>query len=140
MFLIDTNVLSELRKAGSPKANQQVINWAALVPVNSLYLSAITVLEVETGILQIERRDSAQGKLLRTWFDKKVLPAFEKRILPVDTNVAIRCAQLHVPNPRSERDALIAATALVHDLPVATRNTSDFEATGVSLINPWLET
>ena len=138
MFLIDTNVLSELRKAGSPKANQQVINWAASVPANSLYLSAITILEVETGILQIQRRDSAQGELLRTWFNIRVLPAFEKRVLPIDTNVAIQCAQLHVPDPRSERDALIAATALVHDLPVVTRNTSDFEATGVSLINPWV--
>jgi len=102
-----------------------------------LYLSVISLLELERGVLQIHRRDTKQGSLLRTWMTKQVLPAFEGRILPVDVQVAFRCAALHVPDPRSERDALIAATALVHDMTIVTRNVADFEACGVPILNPW---
>jgi predicted nucleic acid-binding protein len=134
MFLLDTNVISELRKKS---ANTHVVQWAAQIPPASLYLSAITILELETGILRVERRDQRQGELLRTWLQHSVLPAFTGRILPVDSTVASRCAKLHVPDPRSEYDALIAATALVHGLTVVTRNTQDFRASGVKLLNPW---
>ena len=137
MYLLDTNVVSELRKAKSGKADAGVIAWAAGLPASELFLSAISVLELEMGVLLVERRDAAQGVVLRSWLDKHVLPAFAERILPVDTAVARRCARLHVPDPRAERDALIAATALVHDLTVVTRNVGDFEATGVRLLNPW---
>jgi len=137
MFLLDTNVVSELRKAKAGKADRQVVAWAERQSPSSLYLSAITILELEMGVLQIERRDPSQGALLRTWFDEHVLPAFAGRILPVDTAVALRCAGLHVPDPRSDRDALIAATAIVHGLTVVTRNLADFEPTGVRLLNPW---
>lgn len=137
MYLLDTNVVSELRKAKSGKADAGVIAWAAGLPASELFLSAISVLELEMGVLLVERRDAAQGTVLRSWFDRHVLPTFADRILPVDAAVARRCARLHVPDPRAERDALIAATALVHELTVVTRNVGDFEATGVRLLNPW---
>ena len=137
MFVLDTNVVSELRKAKSGKADAGVIEWARGVQANALFLSAITLLELESGVLQIERRDASQGALLRTWFDQHVIPGFSGRILAVDTAVALRCARLHVPDPRAERDALIAATALVHGMTVVTRNVEDFAPTGVALINPW---
>jgi len=140
MYILDTNVISELRKAG--KTHQNVKKWAERLPSASLYISVISVLELEIGILLLERRDKerrdkAQGAILRAWMDRHVLPTFSGRILAIDTAVAQRCATLHVPNPRSDRDALIAATALVHGLTVATRNVADFERTGVAVINPW---
>jgi hypothetical protein len=136
MFLLDTNVVSEIRKGA--KADAQVRRWAALIAPPSLYLSAISILELEIGVLLIERRDRAQGRLLRAWLQDRVLTAFEDRILPIDTAVARRCAALHVPDPHADRDALIAATALVHGMTVVTRNTADFTGTGVPLLNPWL--
>ena len=135
MFLLDTNVLSELRRRD--RTNRNVAAWADRVHASELFLSAITILEVEAGTLSLLRRDPGQGAILRSWIDGNVLPAFEGRILPVDTIVALRCAALHVPNPRAERDALIAAIALVHRLRVVTRNVTDFEPMGVGTLNPW---
>lgn len=137
MYLVDTNVISELRKARSRKGDKNVLAWADSVPASSLYLSAITVLELELGILLIERRDPAQSTMLRSWLDTHVLPAFLDRVLPVDTVIARRCAKLHVPDRRPDRDALIAATALVHGMTMVTRNVHDFTGTGVEVINPW---
>lgn len=137
MFLLDTNVVSELRKAKAGKAHPNVTVWASGVPYGSLFISAITVLELEMGVLLVERRDSAQGAILREWLEKHVLPAFHDRILPIDLAVARRCARLHVPDLHAERDALIAATAMVHGMTVVTRNVGDFESAGVSLLNPW---
>lgn len=137
MFLLDTNVVSELRKVRLGKADPQIANWADTVEAGTLYISAITVLELEMGVLLMERRDPKQGAVLRTWLDNNVLPEFRDRILPVDTAVAQHCARLHVPDPRSERDALIAATALVHNMTVVTRNVDDFEQTGVDILNLW---
>ena len=137
MFVLDTNVVSELSKAKAGKADRGVTAWALGVPAESLYVSAITILELETGVLLVHLRDPKQGALLRSWLGQHVLPAFSGRVLPVDTAVAQRCAALHVPDPRSERDALIAATALVHHMTVVTRNVADFEAIGVPLLNPW---
>lgn len=138
MFVLDTNVVSELRKAKAGKADPNVTAWATSVPAGDLFISAITVLELETGVLLVERRDPAQGAVLRTWLDRHVMPAFAGRVLAVDVAVAQRCARLHVPDPRAERDALIAATALVHGMTVVTRNVADFEPTGVALLNPWV--
>lgn len=138
MFVLDTNVVSELRKAKSGKADKNVATWAATAIPGSLFVSAISILELETGVLLVERRDAAQGAILRAWLDDHVLPAFAGRVLPVDLTVAQRCARLHVPDPRAERDALIAATALVHGMSVVTRNVADFEPTGVAIVNPWL--
>ena len=137
MFLLDTNVLSELRKAGDGKADANVTAWISGLDAGTLYLSAMTLMEIELGILRIKRRDAAQGDRLRGWMTHHVLPEFMDRTLPVDAVVALRCASLHVPDPRAERDALIAATALVHGMTVVTRNVEDFEATGVALLNPW---
>jgi predicted nucleic acid-binding protein len=138
VYLLDTNVVSELRKAQTGKADARVMAWQERLAPEACYLSAITVLELETGVLRIARRDTSQGAVLRSWLDARVLPEFAGRILPVDEAVALRCARLQVPDPRSERDALIAATALVHGLTVVTRNTADFASTGVALLDPWL--
>ncbi len=137
MFLLDTNVISELRKLGDGKADPRVVAWLSGEDAASFYISAITVMELEIGVLRVERRDPAQGALLRRWLSAQVLPEFSGRVLPVDASVALRCARLHVPDPRSERDALIAATALAHGMTVATRNTADFAAAGAKLLNPW---
>ena len=137
MYLLDTNVVSELRKAKAGKADRNVAAWAAEVSVASLFLSAITIQELEIGTLLAERRDPAQGAILRAWLERHVLPAFADRILPIDEDVARRSARLHVPDPRPLREALIAATALVHGMTVVTRNVADFEPTGVAVLDPW---
>jgi toxin FitB len=137
MYVLDTNVVSELRKARNDKADRHVVEWAVKVSPSAMFLSAISVLELERGVLQIERRDPTQGALLRDWLENHGLPAFEDRILPVDAAVAICCARLHVPDPKPERDALIAATALVHGMTVVTRNVADFASTGVAILDPW---
>ncbi|MBK5530570.1 type II toxin-antitoxin system VapC family toxin [Pseudomonas sp. TH08] len=134
MYLLDTNVISELRK---PQADANVVAWAKSISASRLFMSVITLMELETGVLRIERRDSDQGKVLRHWLKRHVVPAFDTRILPIDAAVAVRCASLHVPDRASESDALIAATALVHGFTVVTRNTGDFQSSGVALINPW---
>jgi predicted nucleic acid-binding protein len=135
MFLLDTNVISELRRRA--RANPNVVQWADGIPAAQFFLSSISLLEIERGALQIARKDETQGKILRAWIDDHVLGRFEGRILAVDSTIALRCARLHIPDPHSERDALIAATALVHSLTIVTRNVDDFTATGVSLFNPW---
>ena len=135
MFLLDTNVVSELRRPG--RAHPRVVAWARSVPPLDISISAVTVLEIEIGVLQIERRDAAQGAILRTWLETQVLRGFDGRILPIDVAVARRCAGLHVPDPKAERDALIAATAFVHHLTLVTRNVADFKAMGISLLDPW---
>ena len=138
MYLLDTNVVSELRKIRLGKADDHVADWADSVDAGDLFLSVITLQELEIGVLLAERRDSSQGAVLRAWLNGHVLPAFTGRILAVDTVVAQRSARLHVPDPRPVRDGLIAATALVHGMVVVTRNVADFEPMGVSTLNPWI--
>lgn len=137
MFLLDTHVVSELRKARTGRADPRVTAWASATPAGDLFLSVIVIQELEIGILQVERRDSAQGALLRAWLEDHVLPTFSDRLLPVDAAVARRSARLHVPDPRPYRDGLMAATALVRGMTVVTRNVADFATTGVPLLNPW---
>lgn len=137
MYLLDTNVVSELRKIRAGKADKSVASWADSVDAADLYLSAITVQELEIGVLLAERRDPAQGAVFRAWLNQHVLPVFANRILAVDTAVALRGARLHVPDLRPVRDGLIAATALVHGMTVVTRNVTDFEPAGVQTFNPW---
>lgn len=136
MYLIDTNVWSEIRNRG--RANSNVRNWAEAANAAELFLSVVTVFELERGTLLMERRDLQQGARLRNWLERHVLEPFQNQILPIDAAIARTCASLHVPDPRPERDALIAATALIHGLTVVTRNTVDFEPTGVAVLNPWL--
>ena len=135
MYLLDTNVVSKLRRP--ERADENVARWAASVASGAFFLSVVTILELELGILRVGRRDAAQGSRLRQWLDQRVLPRFEGRVLPIDVAVARVCARLHVPDRQSERDAMIAATARVHGMFVVTRNVRDFEATGVKLFNPW---
>ncbi len=137
MFVLDTNVVSELRKVRLGKADGNVAKWADGVDAAGLYVSVITIEELEIGVLLAERRNAAQGAMLRAWLSNYVLPAFSGRILPVDLAIVRRSAKLRVPDPRPIRDGLIAATALVHSMTIATRNVADFESTGVPFVNPW---
>lgn len=137
MFVLDTNVVSELRKARSGRADPRVTAWAQSVSTASLYLSVITVMELETSILAVKDRDSTQFTALRTWMDNFVLPAFAGRILDFDMPSAIRCAAMHAPQPKPLRDSMIAATALRHGMTVVSRNVADFE-TVIPVINPWM--
>jgi len=136
-FILDTNVVAELRKAGDGRANSNVLVWMAQRDVATLFVSVITILEIERGVLQLERRDPSQGGLLRAWMERHVRPAFADRILAIDDAVATRCAGLNIPDPRNEADALIAATGLVLGMTVVTANTRDFVGTGVQVIDPW---
>jgi predicted nucleic acid-binding protein len=135
MFIIDTNVISELRK--KDRAEAKVRAWAEQADQHGSYLSSITVFELRYGALLVRRRDRMQGELMLHWLQRDVLEIFGGRILPIDERVAMTCAELNVPDRRPERDGFIAATALVHDMTVVTRNTKDFEGTGAKLLNPW---
>jgi predicted nucleic acid-binding protein len=135
MFLMDTNVVSEIRKG--IRADRNVLAWMTGRPGSSFFLSAITVLELEIGALLKARTDVLQAVVLREWIDEQILPGFLGRILPIDAMVAMRCARLHVPRTQPGRDAMIAASALVHGLTVVTRNVRDFLPTGVDVVNPW---
>ncbi len=137
MYLLDTNVVSELRKIRQGKADPGVMRWAESVAGSDLYLSVITVQELDIGIMLAERRDPDKAKILRVWFESRVLPVFRHRIIPIDTQVSRYSARLHVPDPRPVRDAFIAATSMVYGMTVVTRNVRDFEPMKVSLINPW---
>lgn len=138
MYVLDTNVVSELRKVRSGKANPGVSEWAANVPAAELFVSAVTIHELEHGVLLMERSDHAQGPVLRAWLDRSVTAAFADRVLPVDERVARRAAALHVPDPAPFRDALIGGTALAHGMAVVTRDLKDFDRfDDLEVINPW---
>lgn len=138
MFVLDTDIVSELRKVRAGKANQGVADWASGTPSGQLFLSAITVHELAYGVLLAERSDPDQGAVLRRWLDVSVASAFDQRVLAVDETVARRAAALHVPDPASFRDSLIGATALVHQMQIVTRNVKDFARFGdLDVVNPW---
>ncbi len=137
MYLLDTNLVSELRKIKTGRADLRVKAWSENQFLESTFLSVITIMELEQGTLLMERRDLVQGAMLRTWLDEQILREFDGRVLPIDTQIAKRCAALHVPDPCSFRDSLIAATALVHSMTVVTRNVSHFASCGVKIFNPW---
>ena len=135
MFLLDTNVISELRH-GKPHQSAAVRAWAEEQPVQQLYLSSITVLELEMGVLRMERKDRSQSKVLRAWVEA-VFQQFEAQVLPFAAETTRRCAVMHVPDAKSMRNSMIAATALQHSLALVTRNGVDFDGIKIKLINPW---
>jgi toxin FitB len=135
MYLIDTNVISELRRPD--RADVNVRRWADAAQGPTLFLSVMTVLELQSGAYYMVRRDAQFGTILQTWIDLLVLPSFAGRILPIDTQIALEAARLHTIRTFPERDVFIAATALVHGLTVVTRNLKDFAEAGVRLLNPW---
>ena len=135
MYVLDTNVISELRQ-GKPNQSREVRFWASDKPASHLFISAVSILELEKGVLALERRTPPQGGALRVWLNG-VKASFSGRILPFTETTATLCAAMHIPNPKSERDAMIAATALEHQMTVVTRNVSDFAGTDVGLINPF---
>jgi predicted nucleic acid-binding protein len=138
MFVLDTNVVSELRKVRAGKANSGVADWATGVSSGQMFLSSITIHELEYGVLLAERNDPDRGAVLRAWLDESVASAFATRILVIDEPVARYAAALHVPNSAPFRDGLIGATALVHRMAVVTRNVKDFERfDGLEVVDPW---
>ncbi len=138
MYVLDTDVVSELRRAASGKADEQVVNWASGIEPALAYISAVTAMELEIGVQLVERRDRSSGMVLRQWLNNDVHAAFEGRILPVHVEVARTAATLHIPDPAPVSDALIAATALVHSMSVVTRDAGDFSRfSGLNVINPW---
>lgn len=135
MFLLDTNVISELRRP--ERGNAQVVRWSSSISRSTQFLSSVTVLELEVGALSLKRRDQTQGGALWSWIRNTVLPEFAGRILPFGLETGLLCAPLHVPMRRPQRDAMIAATALEHQMTVVTRNVRDFAPMGVPVLNPW---
>jgi len=138
VYLLDTNIVSDLRKAGASSADPHLVEWAGGIESGHFYISSITLLELEIGVQRLERKDKRQGRVLRSWLADRVYPTFDGRVLPFCIDSAAYCAQLHVPDQRSDRDSFIASIAYVHDMTVVTRNLKDFEGMGVSLINPWI--
>lgn len=138
-WLVDTNVVSEIRKG--PRADRRVMAWADRVPRVGLYLSRLTVAEIRVGIARVT--DPGFQAELEAWLRDGLLPWFADRLLEVDEAVLIRWRTLAFEAKRdnytyAQPDALLAATALVHDLGVATRNEDDFARAGVRLLNPWV--
>lgn len=137
MYLLDTNVVSELRHISTGRCDARVAQWQASVRPAVCYLSMVTWMELEIGVRRMERRDAVQGRSLRQWLSQSVATSFFDRILDIDVRIATEAARLQMPDPRPPNDALIAATAWVHGLTVVTRNVADFAPMGVSLLNPW---
>jgi predicted nucleic acid-binding protein len=137
MLLLDTNVISELRKVTHGRTDPRFVAWSNDLRWSDLFLSAITIYELEVGISRLEEYDRLQALKLRTWFQEKVLARFEQRILVVDTAIALRSGQLQLQRTRQVEDTLIAATAQIHRMTLVTRNTQDFDDTGTQLFNPW---
>lgn len=137
MYLLDTNIVSELRKLETGKIHPQVYRWIKSNGFTHTYISAVTLAEIQTGILSLARKDKAQAASLDNWFTNRLLPAYRTKTLPVDTKVALIYAQLNVPNKRPINDAYIAATAIAHKLKLVTRNIQDFQGMPIILENPF---
>ncbi|WP_124054864.1 type II toxin-antitoxin system VapC family toxin [Arcanobacterium ihumii] len=137
MFLLDTNVISEIRKPQS-RIDANVKQWFEDKSPLDCYLSSTTIYEIEMGIVQVNRKDKPQAAILRYWLENHVLAAFENRILPMETAVARAAANLQKRRTLPYRDCIIGATALVNGLTMVTRNVADFESMPISLVNPWI--
>jgi predicted nucleic acid-binding protein len=135
MYVLDTNVISELRKL--KRVDRAVLRWLESVPIEAQYLSAISIFEVELGIIKAERTNNEEAIAYKTWLNRKVLPSFAGRILPLNEKIAVVFARMMAPKTRPYRDAIIAATAQHHGYAVVTRNVRDFVELPVRVINPW---
>ncbi len=138
MYILDNNVISELRKIKSSKANDGVVQWIKDKPRNQLFTCDIVIMEIYRGILLKERKDIVQASHLRSWFNNFVMAYFDGRILGIDHNVSLICAGFHVPNPRAENDTWIASIAKYHNMILVTRNEKDFENLPIKIINPFI--
>lgn len=134
-FLLDTNVLSELRRPN--QAERRVLNWFGTIAPAETFISAISIAELEQGAVKAERKQLPHAPVLRAWIDTYILRIYAGRILPVDAIIALQYGRLQPPDPLAYADVMIAATALVHGLTVVTRNTRHFAAFSVPLLNPW---
>lgn len=139
MYLLDTNIISEIRKLAKNKCDKNVADWVRSTSKDLMFTNAVVMMELERGVMSIERKDTTQGELLRHWFEMDVKPAFHGKILKIDEQTAQICAKLHIPDYAPENDAWIAACAIQHNLVLVTRNTADFARTGVKLFNPFEE-
>lgn len=139
MYLLDTNIISEIRKLAKNKCDKNVADWVRSTSKDLMFTNAVVMMELERGVMSIERKDTTQGELLRHWFEMDVKPAFHGKILKIDEKTAQICAKLHIPDHAPENDAWIAASAIQHNLVLVTRNTVDFARTGVKLFNPFEE-
>lgn len=139
MYLIDTNVISEIRKGERANIGVRQFFDAAIQNNARLYVSSITIGELRRGVdLIFHRGDSIQGKMLESWLNS-ILDQYQSNILAVDAEVALLWGKMRVPESEHALDKLIAATALNYDLVVVTRNVKDFVSTGVNLLNPFIE-
>lgn len=134
MYLLDTQVVWELRSARAGLADPALASWAAGQSRTSLFLSALTVAELASGALQVERADKAAAAAIRRWIEGPVTMAFDGRVVAIDAAVARRAMTLGYPDLR---DGLIAATALEHGLTLATRQPAAFKTGKVKTFNPW---
>ncbi len=137
MFLLDTNVISQLRHLSTTRMNQQVNQWLQSIHLEDAFLSVFSLFELEKGILLKQRKDPLQANILRQWLSANIMPVFKDRVLLFDSQLSELAASLHVPDPKPEIDSFIAATALHHGFTLVTRNVQDFESMNVSLLNPW---
>jgi predicted nucleic acid-binding protein len=132
---LDTHVVSALRVRGR---HPTVENWAVSIPVADQFVTAMTIAEIERGVVARERSDRVQGGVLRRWFEERVLTAFADRVLSFDVAAARVLAGYRVPEHAPFDDALVAAIAQAHEMTVATRNTRHFEPLGVPCVDPWI--